>query len=115
MNFYILDKNNQPQNCSLNEWKRFWKDDQNLLRRVIGMDVIGDIGLITFFHKMFELTHEVHDPALFETIGSDRNTNETIYSASYRTWEDAVKGHHDAINWAVSECKDNHGVSPACR
>jgi hypothetical protein len=98
----------------MNEWQKFWNTEENALRRVIGMDLIGDIGIITFFHKIFEITHEGYEPNLFETIGSDRNTNETLYSASYKTWEHALKGHQKAIDWAFTECNDYY-QTPSCR
>lgn len=99
MNFYILDHNNTPKSVSIKEWQRFWHNDNNSLRETLASTTINDMTVITFFHKLFEPVHEIIPPALFETYVYDES-NGTVYEASYRTWEDAYRGHTDAVKWA---------------
>jgi hypothetical protein len=91
--WYILDEENRPVKSSIieaGEWL-----DKNLKRKAVKQEYIGDVYVSTVFLGL-DHSFKSDKPVLWETMifGGDHDQ----YQERYTSYEDALKGHQEALN-----------------
>lgn len=103
--FYKLDENKNVVPCSRDEWNDLYKLDRH-----VSNEIINGMNISTVFLGLchnFNLHDNDRTPIVFETIVFDKN-DRSIYMKRYSTWEEAEKGHKQAIEWIKNGCKDDN-------
>ena len=96
MAWYTLDNNNKPVPSTAIDASKWMHE--NLERKVVKQDYIGDIWVSTVFlgmdHNLPWVNKE--NPVLWETMifGGDHDQ----YQERYTSYEDALEGHQTALN-----------------
>lgn len=101
---YKLDDNNKVAPCDVTEWILLYETKEGQQRRIVGHDVINGILVSTVF---LGVNHSLSNkmPILFETMIFIKS-EEDIYQERYCSWDDALKGHKEAIEWVKNNYKE---------
>lgn len=99
---YKLDENNNVVPCSREEWNALFDTAEANKKRYVAYDVIGAFEVSTVFIGFDWHFRRENNPFVFETMIFDKG-NQGLYTNRYPTWEEAEKGHQEAINWLKFE------------
>lgn len=95
MTFYKLDEDKNPVECTMDEWAKLYNGDE---LRLVGSDTINNHFVSTVFLGIDYSCMDIK-PLLFETMIFGPLI-EGEYQERYATWNDAIKGHKRAIDYA---------------
>lgn len=101
---YKLDENNNPIHCSLREWGELYRTKEGGDIRCVAFDVVNDFQISTVFVGIDQGFY--NEPLLFETM-IFKGKESLDYCDRYTTWDAALEGHKEAIEWVKNECKDD--------
>lgn len=102
--YYKLNEAKEPVKCDLMEWSNMFENDD----RRVAFDAIEGKEVSTVF---LGLDHNYFGgkPLLFETMVFDEGESSEHYCLRYSTYEQALKGHQEAIEWVkesiIDECE----------
>lgn len=100
---YYLNEDKTYRQCGVLEWGHQFQT----MDRHVGDDIINDHHVSTVWLGM---DHNFYGgvPLLLETMvfDSPRGGND-IYMRRYTTWEQAVEGHKEAVQWVLDGCKED--------
>lgn len=108
--WYILDKNNDPVRTT----------DRGLIeeflgskRKIVAQTEHQGYWISTVFLALdHKFLYSGGDPVLWETmIFEQGDTGKETYQERYTSYEDAVKGHQDAIDWLDEQIKNGEVVA----
>jgi len=104
---YFLLPDKTYREADLLEWSQQYEEMYNAGTRHVGNDQICGKRISTVW---LGLDHNFIDgePLVFETMVFDSlHSGKDIYMERYTTWDEALAGHHKAIEW-VKEHYDNN-------
>lgn len=90
---YILDENNQPVECSLEEWAKFFESPRRIIKR---SEFANGEFISTIFLGIDHGWGDGYDPLLFESMTFEGGSMSGTDQQRYTTYDDALKG-HDAM------------------
>lgn len=93
---YILENKQPVKVDDITVWSFFYQNKKNI---IVEQTTIGDIKVSTVFLGIDHSFDEGY-PILFETMifGGEHDQ----YQERYRTWDEAVKGHHEACEMVIN-------------
>jgi hypothetical protein len=94
--YYVLDKNNNPKPVSVDRWAFTFEHS----RRVVKQETVGGIYISTIFLGIDYSFGMGGPPLVFETMAFD--PTEEITCRRYSTWNEAVAGHQEIVDWCKS-------------
>lgn len=101
MQYYTLDENRNPLPVSMEEHLALLNEDRKLKRdrRRVGWDEVEDYQISTVFLELDHNMWNPGDPILFETMifGPEEPPDQMQWR--YRTYEEALEGHHRAVTY----------------
>lgn len=105
-NWYILDEQNNPVQTSDRALvEEFLRSEKKIVDQTEHRGYVVSTVFLALDHKFL---YSVGDPVLWETmIFEQGDTGKETYQERYTSYEDAVKGHQDAIDWLDEQIK--HG------
>lgn len=94
--WYILDKDNKPVQCSTKEYCEW--EEKNPNKKVVKQETINKTRISTVF---LGLDHRFNGkvPVLWETMIFSDDVDYDQYQNRYTTYEDALKGHEEILNY----------------
>ena len=102
MSHYILNEDRTCTPCEMMDWaEQFEKINRNVAK-----DDIDDHRISTVFIGLDHNWLGFGPPLLFETMVFNK-TGYDIYCTRYTTWDEAEKGHQEAVKWVKNGCKNN--------
>lgn len=108
--YYKLDENNNVVACTVDECERGLNriaTDPNAPERV-GQTTVGDLWISTVFLSINHNFHKEGPPIIFETMIRNQKEDEWLnYQERYCTYEQALAGHNEAVEWVKNGCKEN--------
>jgi len=106
--YYILDKeNNVIEAEDFDKWSKYFESTcKNDGRRVSKDEVNGSL-ISTVFLGISHSYCDTSEPLIFETMVFEPGITEDRYLARYCTWNEALKGHAEAIEWVLNGCKED--------
>lgn len=110
---YILDANRNVIPVTREE-RLAWSINNNLEPVIVKQETVLDITVSTVFigidhnvHFKFDDDDEPHKPHIFETAIFNPNGDLNDIFARYSTWDEAVAGHNEAVQWVKDGCPDD--------
>ncbi len=105
--FYYLNDDYSVRPCTLEEWMVQFIKMKEEKTHVMASDTVNSRLISTVFlgqnHSYFG-----GEPILFETIiFSNGLLQLDNHWDRYSSWEEAMKGHKEAIDWVLNGCKDD--------
>lgn len=100
---YYLNEDHTYRPCGLNEWA-----EQFETIRQVADDIINNFRVSTVWVGI-NVNFGEGPPLLFETMIFKPNGEEIYcekHNTKYSTWDQAIEGHQEAINWVKNGCKD---------
>lgn len=97
MNVYILDENHEPVPCESDAEWGMWMCGRN---KIVEQSQVGEIKVSTVFLGM-DHSFSGGDPTFFETMIFGGPLDQNMWR--YRTWEEAVTGHAEALKLVGGE------------
>lgn len=101
---YILDDDkNVVSTSELFVWAEWY---ENADRRV-AEDTIGEYWVSTVFLGLDHRFDDEGPPLIFETMIKHKIDGWMNYQNRYATWEEALKGHNEAVEWVKNGCNED--------
>ncbi len=104
--YYYLNDDHTYVPCSLDQYGNQIRNMCKTNTKHVADEYIGDKRVSTVWlgidHNFYANTIR---PLLFETmIFENEEYGDEIYMRRYTTWEDAVEGHKEAVEWVKNGC-----------
>lgn len=101
--YYYLNDDKTYRPGTLEEWSsQFERMDNHIAEDIIDGRHISTIWL------GLDHNHFGGRPLVFETMVFDKpDSGHDIYCQRYSTYEEAMAGHQEAVNWVNAGCKDD--------
>lgn len=105
--YYFLNEDHTYRPCRLEEWSNQFEGMSKQGARHIASDVINGCHVSTVWLGI-DHNHFGGKPILFETmVFGHKDSGNDIYCNRYSTWDEAVEGHQEAIQWVLNGCHDD--------
>lgn len=98
---YFLNPDHTYRPCSLLEWAtQLEMKDRRVQKTELNGYFISTVWLGN------DHGYDPEKPLVFETMVFKGGSSQDIYCERYSTWDEAVLGHHDAIEWVKQHAND---------
>lgn len=109
--WYILDEKNNPIGVKdIIRWGHWWEEARKEKRTIVAQDTLPDGTFISTVFLGIDHGFMEEVPILFETMAFNKRKKdskwalgEDIYQMRYATWDEAKKGHMQAIIRVLGE------------
>jgi hypothetical protein len=107
MSLYILDENNKAiPTEDVKLWGAWYAESLEIKRRV-AVDDINNTRISTVFLGLDHGFGENHKPLLWETMCFSDNQDYNDYQIRYETYEEAVQGHKNCVDFVTKNISLN--------
>ena len=109
--YFLLDKDKNPFACSVKEWADWINHNSKHVRHTIIKKYGVRISTVFLGIDHNHFSQSVSKPLLFETMvflygNEDLESNLRGYMERYCTWDEALKGHREAVKWVIAQIRE---------
>lgn len=104
LDYYILDENKNPVPASVEDWARFYENENRCVRRteIKKYGVVVSTVFLGLDHNIRLPGHSLYEPHIFESmifwVGNEE-TNQRM--KRYSTWNQAIAGHRKMVRMVI--------------